>query len=150
MTETANLEQQNRVMRDLLTALLKCGWMDLDILLDCQYDFDELVDDFRDNFGATTTIDVNNLAYAMFDKGKSEIRQFIEDRIETLKDEDELSEEEQQELDALQGLEPYEDIESFHNFIDTSVYFSDNQELYEKYCSEALDTFTKNTGFSLT
>lgn len=54
----------------------------------------------------------------------------------------------QREVDDLDGLEPQEDIESFHNYLDTSIYLSSNEEIYKKY-DELNEVVEENTGFSL-
>lgn len=56
----------------------------------------------------------------------------------------------QTELENLKQLKPFEDIESFHNYLDTSIYFINNSEIYNQYCEQELKTFTENTGFEIT
>ena len=131
---------------DVLVALLDCGYGDLGVLDDCKYD---LVDDIAEMLDCEMKVTLNGLAWAMFRHGLSDIRYAIEERIEELEERDELSDEEQAELDELQTLDPYEDTESFHNFIDTSIWFRANKDIYEKYLQTALAEFEKNTGYSI-
>lgn len=48
-------------------------------------------------------------------------------------------------------LDPFEDIQSFHNFIDTYIWIDadDKIEIYKKYVKEALDQFEEMTGFEI-
>lgn len=136
---------------NLLTALLNCGYLDLVILKDCEYDFSDLIEIVKDYDGE---ININSLCSAMFELGKGDMQEAINNRIEELEEIelDELQEEEQEELKALKELNPFEDIESFHNSLDTSIYFpydSDKADIYKKYMQDALDNFENMTGFNI-
>ena len=131
---------------DLLTELLDCGYADLTVLEDCEYDFCDVIEYCKD---AGMSLNLNSLAWSMFQIGIADIRRAVEDRLDELEIKDELNEEEQEELDALKELDPDEDIESFHNWLDTSVWFSKNGEVYRKYVNEAIDEFAENTGYSI-
>lgn len=135
-------------MEALLTSLLGCGYLDLDILDGCEYDMIDLIGIARDEMGYEK-LDINNLCCAMFEMGKREIQDFLNDRIEELKDNDDLTEEEKTELDQLETLEIFEDISSFHNFIDTSISIDKNADIYTEYLKSALDNFEEKTGFSI-
>lgn len=138
-------------MKDLLTVLLDCGYLDLRVIENCEYDFSELLEEVRDM--GYEKPNLNNLAYAMFHVGTRDISSSIENRIGDLSaDSESLNQEDQEELQALKQLEPFEDIESFHNYIDTSIYFScsdEKRDIYMKYCESELDHFSQNTGFSI-
>lgn len=53
------------------------------------------------------------------------------------------------ELDALLDMDPYNDIESYHNCLDTHVWLNRHEEDYQIYLGSALDEFENLTGFSL-
>lgn len=128
-------------MEDLLIAILDCGYLDLKILDGCKYDIRELIDNLHDM--GYTKVDINNLCYAMFDKGLCELNEAIYNRIE---------EEDNNELKALfKELNPFEDTESYHNYIDTSISFTDDDKeaIYKKYFKDELDLFEHNTGFTI-
>lgn len=211
-------------MRSLLCSLLHCGYRDLDVLDDCGYDMDDLIEDVRDM--GYEKPDLNNIAYAMFYRAKMDLKNWVDNQIVNVKDEisdledcisdleDEISDLEdevdsidtdiqlkfdeidenkdsdnenvlreelkqlhaiheekrlennakedklenarkelelkQEEYEDLSYLDPVEDIESYHNYLDTSVSITDNEEIYEKYCSEGMKEFQENTGYSLT
>lgn len=138
-------------MRDwkdiLLTKLLDCGYADLQILEDCEYDFDDLISEIE-AMGYKKP-DINNLCFAMFQLALNDFQDTIDERINELKEQDELTEEEQEELDAIEGLDVREDTESYHNCIDTSIWFNNNEDIYIKYFQSALDDFEEHTGFSI-
>lgn len=134
---------------DLLVALLDCGYADVYILEGCEYDMGEIVERCESNFGK---LDINLLCITMFERGMDDIVTFVTDRIcelEAIGNERDLDEEEQMELDALSELAPYEDIESFHNYIDTSIWVAQHNETYELYCKEALQEFEEMTGYCI-
>ena len=51
--------------------------------------------------------------------------------------------------DAGEGLSAYDDIGWACNGADTSVWFADNAEVYIEFFSDALHTFTENTGLEI-
>lgn len=130
----------------LLTELLDCGYADLSVLEDCKYDFYDVIDYCKNAYFNLT---LNNLAYSMFQIGIADIRRAVEKRIDELESKDELTDEEHEELIAIFALTPDIDIESFHNYLDTSVWFRNNGEVYRQYFKEAIDEFADNTGYSI-
>lgn len=141
----------NEQMTDLLTALLDCGYLDLRILNECEYNMIDLIEEV-DSMGYEK-IDINNLCFAMFQLGLRDMQESISERISDLENEEELGEFEKGELEALKELEPFDDFESFHNYIDTHIYLSQyanhKEEMYQNYCEKELNHFEKMTGFSI-
>ena len=132
---------------DLLTELLDCGYADLSVLEGCRYDFTDIIAECYDAYGK---LELNALARIMFEFGLRDIADYICDRIEELTEADEegtLSAEMREELHALMELDVFEDIESFHNYLDTSIWVSKHNATYKKYLGAALDEFENNTGF---
>lgn len=137
---------------DLLTSILDCGYGDLYLLEDCQYDIGEIVEDCIATFGG---LKINNLVSIMFDYGLRDIETARDYRIcelEAIPNERELDEDEEDELATLRTLEPFEDMKSFHNFIDTHIWIDAKEKVpaYTKYLKEALDHFCEMTGFEIT
>ena len=137
---------------DMLTAILDCGYGDLYLLEDCRYDIGEIVDECQFTFGK---LDINDMVRIMFEFGLRDIEYDIRSRIEDLNDieqtEGELDESEKEERDALSMLNPSEDIESFHNYVDTHIWIEakDKVETYERYLKSSLDQFEEMTGFAI-
>ena len=137
---------------DLLTAILDCGYGDLYLLEDCRFDIGEIVEECQWTFG---NLDINNLVRIMFEFGLRDIEYDIKNRIEELNDieqtEGELDESEQEERYALSILNPSEDIESFHNYVDTHIWIEAKEkvETYERYLKDSLDQFEEMTGFAI-
>lgn len=132
---------------DLLMALLGCGSMDLAMLDDVRYDFDEIIDQLDNK--PIQDVGFNGLMRAVVDVGIIHIREAVEERIQELEDQGGLDDFEVEELEALQKLAPDDDIRSFHNYLDTHVRFETNGDIYRQYLSEALDEFADNTGFEI-
>ena len=137
---------------DLLAAILDCGYADLYLLEDCRYDLCEIVEECRMNFGK---LDINLLVRIMFEYGLRDIETAINDRIcelESVENERNLDEDERVELESLRVLDPFENIESFHNYIDTSIWVSregNKREIYKRYLQDSLDRFEEMTGFQI-
>lgn len=134
----------------LLCEMLSCGSLDLKMLDDVGYDWGKILDQAdwpRDD------IDFNILMRGVIDLGIIEIRDAVGDRIAELEiialNERDLDGDEEEELLELRNLDPDNDIESYHNCLDTRVWFEDNGDIYRKYLSKALDKFADNTGFEI-
>lgn len=164
-------------MRELLCCLLSCGYLDLNVLENCSYDIDELIDYTKDM--GYEKPDLNSLAYAMFRLASNDLSEYISEEIEKVEGElseleglkseldgkwdDELTDEEVETIDTIderinslneklvdiKALDPSEDIESYHNYLDTHVYFRNNESIYRQYCQDGIDLFLEKTGFDL-
>lgn len=131
---------------DLLAALLDCGYSDPCVLEGVEYDMSDLVEDCNMQFGKVT---LNGLMMSAFAFGLRDFRKSIDERIEELESAESLTKAEKKELKALKQLDPENDAESFHNYQDTSIWFNENKELYEKYCQKECDEFCENTGYEI-
>lgn len=131
---------------ELLAELLNCGYCDVSLLEDCKYSFSDLVENCKYTFG--NDLNVNNLVQIMFEIGIDEIEESILDRIGEY-DPEQASDDEREEHESLLLLNPHEDIESFHNYLDTSIWVAEHKELYERYLHDELDRFYEMTGFEI-
>lgn len=139
---------KNEALINLLSSILGCGFIDIGILEGVEYDWDDVIENINNN---GSEINLNNIMCEVFEMGKNELNDFIIDRIQELDigEYGELSNDEQIEFDELQTLDVHNDIESFHNYLDTSIYFLNNEEIYKKYLKEGLDEFESKTGFRI-
>ena len=139
---------------DLLMTLFHCGIADLRLIDDIGYDACDVLDQIGYNAELPAKmLDINSYVRGAFECGFDEIQSAIDDRIEELETEktsNGLDDEEQNELDALKCLNPWEDVNTFINCIDTHVWFNRNAETYRKYMKEALESFKEGTGFEIT
>lgn len=137
----------------LLCSIFDCGIADLGLLEDCKYDMYKIIDECEEMFG---DLHINDVIRTMFYFGLCEIEDTIDGRIleleDILSDGGELDEAESLELATLRELDPFNDIRSSHNFIDTHIwiYDEDKKTDYTTYLSEALDHFYEMTGFEIT
>lgn len=183
-------------MESLLAALLDCGYLDIQILDDCNYDLGEIVEDLKFE---GIEISLNAITDAIFMKGQRELTDAVEELLNSKKadldelkeDADELSErsnqlqsdiedldededaeeidelsaeleniedqitnrdeqieELEEEIEELEVLDPESDMEWFCNCLDTSCWFSDNEEIYRKYFESVIDDIEYNMGFT--
>lgn len=134
----------------LLKAILNCGSMDLEMLNDVKYDFDEIIEQLDDE--PLQNVGFNGFMRAVVDVGIIYLQEAIDDRIcelEAIYSERDLEDEEEEELAVLRRLDPNYDIEAYFNCLDTRVYFLSNEEAYRTYMADALDSFAENTGLNL-
>lgn len=130
----------------LLLTLLGCGTLDLEMLEDIHYDFDDVIDQL-DGLSIQEA-GFNGLMRAVVDVGIIHIQEALEEKLAELhgyRDEGVMTEGDKQELKALEQLDPDKDIRSYHNCLDTSVWFEKNGSAYRRYLAEAIDSFEENT-----
>ena len=127
----------------LLLTLLGCGTLDLEMLEDIHYDFDDVID--RLDGLSIQEAGFNGLMRAVVDVGIIHIQEALEEKLAELhgyQDEGVMTEGDKRELQALEQLDPDRDIHSYHNCLDTSVWFEKNGSAYR---TEAIDSFEENT-----
>ena len=136
--------------QSLLCEMLSCGSMDLELLDRVGYDWYEILDQAE---WPIEGFDFNGLMRAVVSVGIIHIQEAVDYRIcelEAFQNERELDENEVEEIDALRRLDPNNDIQSYHNCLDTHVWFNRNGPIYRRYLLGALDSFENNVGFFLT
>ena len=141
-------------MEDILMVLLECGSLGLQILEGVGYGLGDIVEELSAD-GIKPTL--NAITDEIFRRGQCELVAAVEDAIEERKDQqadtDDTEEGEaeydrlQEEIDELECLNPERDMEWFCNCLDTSCWFSDNEEIYRKYIPEAISGIEDNMGF---
>lgn len=131
----------------LLMELLHCGEYDLSLLDNVGYDWCDILE-----LDSTFQFDINFVMVRVFEYGFSQIEDAVEQRkayLADTKDRYGVSDEQSVELEALEKLEPFEDFQSHHNYIDTHVWCEKHKDIYQKYMAEAIDEFGDGTGFEI-
>lgn len=141
---------------DFLTALLNCGILDLKLIDDVGYDWYDILDSevlewmFSDGNGQRETLNYIMRRVVEFGIGKLNAElELQKDYLMQGEADGDLSECEKEKLEKLKLLDPWEDIESYHNCADTHVWFEKNADVYRTYLQEALDAFAEGTGFEI-
>lgn len=52
-------------------------------------------------------------------------------------------------IELIRSLNTEEDVSSYHNWLDTHVWFEKNGDIYKRYLQDALEEFYENTGFEI-
>ncbi len=128
-----------------LCAIMHCGVDDFSVI-DCEYDKMELIEACLDEFGE---ISLNQISHCIVEKGCEDLQDAIDSRIldiESQYEEWELNDND--EYRCLLSLNPWEDIGERNNYLDTGVWFEQNEKEYRKYLPEAIEEFEDNTGYS--
>ncbi len=130
----------------LLCTMLNCGTLDLNMLDDVQYEWNEVLEQMdwpRDG------LDFNDVLRAVVDLGIIGIKDWIMTRIRTLNVSAYQDADTAKELDMLHSLDPDEDIYASFNLQDTHIWFNSHKDIYLEYLGEALEEFESNTGLSI-
>lgn len=137
----------------LVCNLLKCGPADLAMLERVGFDWPDVIDATGWKGSSFTDMDFNSLMDAVVYLGKMAIKAAVNNSLsdlEILEQRGELTEEKFEELFQFHYLDPEEDIQSYHNYLDTHVWFEKNGAIYRKHFAEELDEFAKNVGIEIT
>lgn len=150
-------------MRELLCVLLECGYLDLNILDGNEYPMEDVIALIKDEF--QLEVDINTLAYGIIVLGKRDIEDIVNQRIKELEENvsyfDDLNTEEEDkeillkwniEIQDLSSLDVHEDVQSYHNYLDTNVcILPEIEPIYRQYEStkKAIEHFENMTGFTL-
>lgn len=150
----------------MLCEMLNCGYLDLEMLDKCGYDYEDIKHYF-DNY-TIREIDLGIIMKSCLEHYIYNISEKLENIItetETeLKELERYSDENngnidnetiykieylRQELEDLQELNVNEDIEYYFNYLDTSMYIANEEirEIYNKYLSEEIEEENKQIGF---
>lgn len=142
----------------VLMTVLECGSADLCILDDIEYDIREIVEDLLDNCIKPT---LNRITDSVFRLAVSDMKYAIDEQLTEVKSDyadldftslddsttAEIKEVEDQ-ICALQQLDPDRDIEWYCNCLDTSIFFVRNEELYRDYLNGTIEQVERQMGFS--
>ena len=135
----------------ILMTVFDCSYADLELIANVRTDIiADCIESIKEELN-WKYIDINTFMREVFDYKRAELHYIIDERKEELllKEPMGLSEDELQELKDLSSLNPFDDINSFHNFADTSVYFANHEREYKKYFADAIESFEKDTGFAI-
>lgn len=127
-----------------LIGFLKCGVLDIEMLDDCTYTVEEVLDRCENEYG---THDINLVMTTIMEMGMDDLSDAIKERIVEL--ELDNTAESGEELLALKSLDPHNDIVGWFNCLDTHITLEVKVEIYQKYLSDAIESFENNTGFTL-
>jgi len=138
--------------RILLSAILNCGTADLSILDGVEYDWGDIVDEAREEYGEIT---LDSLFSTVIDFGISDLNLRIDEKIDELKykimdtEDDEKIERLENIIQLLKKVEPQDDFGIYFNYLDTHVCISKNIDIYLNYLGDEIEEFENNTGFDL-
>ena len=135
--------------KSILCELLDCGYLDLNILDDADEDFVlEAIENLRFE---GLEISLNAITSEMFWKARAGIASAVENRkieLQSFEAEMSITDDEREKLEAIEELNPDEDIEWFCNCLDTSIYIiNDKYDVYKEYFSDLLDELENKMGF---
>lgn len=137
----------------LVCDLLKCGPADLAMLERVGFDWPDVIEATGWKGSSFTDMDFNSLMDAVVYLGKMALKDAVKNRIadmEILEERGDLDGEDIEVMFKLIYLNPEEDIQSFHNYLDTHVWFDKNGAIYRKHFAAELDEFAENVGIEIT
>lgn len=150
----------------MICSMLNCGSLDLEMLDKCNYDYDDIKYNFDEM--KVKNIDLNTLLASCLNLYINHIQEKIDEKItETESDLKELEryidenngnvdmqyvDNEKRlnhELEELQSLYAYDDIEYNTNYLDTYIYIVDDETraIYQKYLEQEIENENEQLGF---
>ncbi len=135
---------------DFLMTFIGCGQLYLQLIDDVEYDWCDVFEYL--DLSCCGERKLAAIMSAVFYLGKSRLNEAIEERIDYLEDTENvygISDEQRTELDELRELDPYEDLEEYHNYLDTHVTCVNHKAVYEAYLAKELENFADETGFEV-
>lgn len=135
--------------KSILCELLNCGYLDLDILDDADEDYVlEAIENLRFE---DIEISLNAITSEMFWKARADITSAVENRKEELQGYEvdfSITDDEREELEAIEELNPDEDIEWYCNCLDTNIYIRNGKyDVYKQYLGDLMDDLENKMGF---
>ena len=146
---------------EILHSMFGGGSADWEMLDDCRYDFDDIKRNIESN-----NIEFNDILSGAISLYKEHIqnaidnkKEKIQDNIEYLNNKIDCCAEDKcdayeldnayNDLDRLDELDPYEDIEEFINFLDTHIYIidDDTRAVYEELLADEIKRENDEIGF---
>lgn len=150
---------------DILMTLFGGGIADYDMLEKCNYDFEDIlkyIEDFTDR----NEMVFNDILLGAINLYQSNIQAKIDKRIEEIEDNikyldnkisccsydkyDEIElNDNQNDLEKLQKLDAFEDIEYFTNYLDTHIFINDEEirAIYKELLADEVDAENDEIGF---
>lgn len=145
-------------MEELLCVLLGCCRGDLLVLKNVGYNLGEIAEQLKME-GLQPSL--NMVTDEIFWKGQSELAEAVEKKLqEKLQELENLLDEMdyarcaeqfnqlQEEIEKLESLNPENDMDWFCNYLDTSCWFSNNEDIYQEYLAAEIKAIENNMGFN--
>ena len=150
---------------DILITLFGGGTLDYDMLDKCNYEFEDILDYIK-GFTSVEEMDFNDILLGAIDLFRSNLEDKIENKKKALEenmnylehkisccasdsyDEMELLDS-QNNLERLEELYPFDDIEYNTNYLDTNIWFTDDEKkaIYRDLLSKEIEEENDNIGF---
>lgn len=150
---------------DILMTLFGGGIADYDMLEKCEYDFEDILS-YIDSFYSREEMDFNAILLGAIDLYRSNLEKAIENKKRELEDnwkylENELEicgygkreimeiESVKADLEKLEKLYPFDDIEYNTNYLDTQIWVADDEikAIYKEFLSKEVDEENEKIGF---
>ena len=150
---------------DILMTLFGGGSADYDMLDKCNYDFEDILRHI-DSFTTREDMDFNDILIGAIDEYRSNLEKAIENKKRELEDnlkylENELEvcgygkreimeiESIKADLEKLEKLYPFDDIEYNTNYLDTQIWVADDEikAIYKEFLSKEVDEENEKIGF---
>ena len=150
---------------DILMTLFGGGIADYDMLEKCEYDFEDILS-YIDSFCSREEMDFNAILLGAIDLYRSNLEKAIENKKRELEDnwkylENELEicgygkreimeiEIARADLEKIEKLYPFDDIEYNTNYLDTQIWVADDEikAIYKEFLSKEVDEENEKIGF---
>lgn len=150
---------------DILMTLFGGGSADYDMLDKCNYDFEDILRHI-DSFTSREDMDFNDILIGAIDEYRSNLEKAIEDKKEKIEDNIQYLEnkmsccaydkydeieliDNQNDLEKLEQLYPFDDIEYNTNYLDTQIWVADDEikAVYKELLADEVEKENEKIGF---
>ena len=150
---------------EILMSLFGGGILDYEMLEKCNYNFEDILDYIK-NFTTIDEMEFNDILLGAIDLYRSNLEKVIEDKKIEMADnlkylehkldycgygKKELMEIEiaKEDLNKIESLYPFDDIEYNTNYLDTQIWVEDDdiREIYKEFLSKEIDEENEKIGF---
>lgn len=150
---------------DILMTLFGGGSADYDMLDKCNYEFEDILRHI-DSFTSREDMDFNDILIGAIDEYRSNLEEAIENKKREMEDnlkylENELEvcgygkrelmeiEIAKEDLNKIESLYPFDDIEYNCNYLDTQIWVADDDKkaIYKEFLSKEIDEENEKIGF---
>lgn len=138
-----------------LSDLLDCGANDLEVFEDIGYDFTDILESIKEEYQLPN---LNTIIETCFSMGITDLKAAIQYHISDLQEKENYLKEKihaleteildiEADLKDLQSLDPDTDIETYTDYLDSSISIKRNKHIYVQQLSKDMETIFKQMGF---
>lgn len=136
-------------MEYILSALFGGGTLDWEMIGQTEYDWEDIIEEYRSNFGSIENAEFNSFLEIIFEMAEREFAEMVDEFIK----EYEYNEDYKGVVEKLKEVdfEDYDIWATYTNYLDNGIYLKVEKEIkdiLDEYLSDKIDRINDNIGFT--